>query len=166
MHTRLEDALAEMFQELLETPEDPARTAASDLPSDRRLQLAGTALMICVVRADNTVRQDEHRALEKAVGRTLGVTPDRAARIVRVVEEHFGDEVPFYRFVRLLDEGCSIEEKKRVVESLWRVAFADAELQSHEEYLVRKVAENLHLSTADLVETKVRAREAFLAEDI
>jgi hypothetical protein len=31
---------------------------------------------------------------------------------------------------------------------------------------VRKVAEHLHLSTADLVETKVRGRETFLAEDI
>ena len=53
-----------------------------------------------------------------------------------------------------------------VVHALWRVAFADAELASNEEYLVRKVAEQIELSTADLVETKLRAREEFLKEDL
>jgi hypothetical protein len=35
-----------------------------------------------------------------------------------------------------------------------------------QEYLVRKIAGRLGLSTADLVETKVRAREDFLREDL
>ncbi len=53
-----------------------------------------------------------------------------------------------------------------LVEALWRIAFADAELAGQEEYLVRKIAGQLHLTTADLVETKVRAREGFLEEDL
>ena len=70
------------------------------------------------------------------------------------------------KFVRLLDLGCTPEEKRVVVESLWRIAYADAELEAHEEYLIRKVSEHLHLSKADLVESKIRARERFLAEDL
>ena len=35
-----------------------------------------------------------------------------------------------------------------------------------EEYLVRKIAGQLGLSTADLVETKIRAREDFLKEEL
>jgi len=46
------------------------------------------------------------------------------------------------------------------VERLWRIAFADAELAAHEEYLVRRVSELLGLSTAGLVEARVRAKEA------
>ena len=61
---------------------------------------------------------------------------------------------------------CSLEQKRQLVESLWRIAFADAELAAHEEYLVRKIAGQLGLSTADLVETKVRAREDFLKEEL
>lgn len=41
----------------------------------------------------------------------------------------------------------------------------DQYMQGHEEYLVRKLAEHLRLSTADLVETKLRAREEFLEEE-
>lgn len=136
------------------------------LISDLELQMAAAALMVCVVRADLTSTQDEHRVLEKAIGRTIGVDQPTAARVVRVAEERLGSQASFADFLRLLNHGCNDEEKKRLLEALWRIAFADAELQGHEEYLVRKVAEQLHLSTADLVETKVRARETFLAEDI
>jgi uncharacterized tellurite resistance protein B-like protein len=133
---------------------------------DRHLQMAAAALMVCVVRADQASRQDEHRVLEKAICRTIGVDADTAARIVRVAEERLGSETPFADFLQLLNDGCTDAEKKSVLEALWRIAFADAELQGHEEYLVRKVARYLGLSTADLVETKLKARETFLAEDL
>jgi uncharacterized tellurite resistance protein B-like protein len=122
--------------------------------------------MVSLVRADLTSTQDEHRVLEKAIGRTLGVDQETAARVVRVAEERLSAQAPFVEFLRLLNQGCNDDEKKRLLEALWRIAFADAELDGHEEYLVRKVAEQLHLSTADLVEAKLRAREAFLAEDL
>jgi uncharacterized tellurite resistance protein B-like protein len=59
-----------------------------------------------------------------------------------------------------------VGQKRRLVEALWRIAFADAELAGHEEYLVRKIAGKLNLSTADLMETKLQAREKFLREDL
>ena len=55
----------------------------------------------------------------------------------------------------------SLEQKKLLVEQMWRVAFADAEILAHEEYLVRKVAGLLHLPLADFLEAKIRARDAF-----
>ena len=61
---------------------------------------------------------------------------------------------------------CSADVKKKVVHALWRVAYADAELAGQEEYLVRKVSEHLGLATADLIETKLRARDEFLKDGL
>lgn len=146
--------------------EERAGDAAPAGLRDRELQLAAVALMICVVQADHTSRQDEHRVLEKAVAATLGVAPSQAAQLVRVAEERLGATAPFGELLRRLDLGCTREQKRTLVKCLWRIAFADAELAGHEEYLVRKVADHLGLSAADLVEAKVRAREAFLEEDL
>jgi uncharacterized tellurite resistance protein B-like protein len=145
---------------------DQRRGTGPALRPDRYLQLSAAALMVSVLRADRHSRQDEHRVLERAIGRVLGVGPDVSARVIRFAEETLADQVPFRNFVRLLDQGCTAEEKRHVLESLWRIAYADAELETHEEYLIRKVSEHLHLSKADLVETKIRARERFLAEDL
>ncbi len=165
MDERLKHALLEMIEEFLDAQGD-APAGSRPLIPDLDLQMAAAALMVCVVRADRASRQDEHRVLEKAIGATLGLGPEAAARIVRLAEDRLGGEVPFRAFLALIAEGCTPEEKRRLLESLWRIAFADAELQAHEEYLVRKVAEHLQLTTADLVEAKVRARETFLREDI
>jgi len=165
MDERFKSELLAVLEEFFER-QHPEPAAAQPLIPDRQLQMAAAALMVCVVRADQASTQAEHRVLEKAIGRTLGVDAATAARVVRVAEERLASQASFGEFIRLLNQGCSDGEKKRVVEALWRIAFADAELQGHEEYLVRKVAEHLYLSTADLVEAKIRARETFLDEDI
>jgi uncharacterized tellurite resistance protein B-like protein len=158
--------LAEEFRSyLLRAFSGDARQATPALPDERELQLATAALCIAMMRADHETRADEHRVMMRALENVLGVGPDDAARIVRVAEEALDTQAPFEQFVKIIDRGYSRERKCRVLEALWRVAFADAELAPHEEYLVRKIADLLHLSTADLVETKVRAREAFGRED-
>jgi uncharacterized tellurite resistance protein B-like protein len=128
--------------------------------TERETQLAAAVLCLSVVRADHHCRQDEHRALERAIAGLLGLGPDDTNRLLRAAEEHLAT-MPMAQVVDLIDRGYTRERKRRVIEGLWRVAFADAELAPHEEYLVRKVADLLHLSTADLIETKIRAREEF-----
>jgi uncharacterized tellurite resistance protein B-like protein len=144
---------------------DPAVRSGAELPDEREIQLATAVLCLSVMRADHECRQDEHRVLLRAVEHVLGLGSDDTSRVIRAAEEVMAAQAPFEQFVKLVDRAYSRERKCRVLEGLWRVAFADAELAAHEEYLVRKIADLLHLTTADLVETKVRAREAFGRED-
>jgi uncharacterized tellurite resistance protein B-like protein len=160
---------AELVQEITTFLEESWRhePAGGASPiTDRQLRLAAAVLMVSVVRADHSSRQDEHRALDRALARALDLEMEEAALVVRAAEEALAKGAPFASMLRHLDNGCSVGQKRHLVEALWRIAFADAELEGHEEYLVRKIAGQLQLTTADLVETKVRAREAFLKEDL
>jgi uncharacterized tellurite resistance protein B-like protein len=134
--------------------------------TDRQLRLAAAVLMVSIVRVDRASRQDEHRALERALSRALDLDAEEAAVVARAAEEAIARGTSFAGTLQHLDAGCSVAQKRRLVEALWRIAFADAELAGHEEYLVRKIAGKLSLSTADLMETKLRAREKFLKEDL
>jgi len=134
--------------------------------ADRRVQLAAVLLMVSVVRADFEDRHDEHRALESAVERALGLHGNEARVLVRAAEEAMDEGISFVGVVDRIARRCTPAQRRQLVEALWRIAFADAELAGQEEYLVRKVAERLGLGTADLVETKVRAREEFLREEL
>ena len=157
------DPLLEALEGLLRTP----RTSGGSLPEpdERQLRVATAILLVQTVRADDRVCHDEHRALGPALKRVLGLLETEADALVRLAEEEIAHSVSFKDVVAVIDR-CSLDVKKKVVHALWRVAFADAELEGHEEYLVRKIAEHIHLSTADLLETKVRAREEFLGEDL
>jgi uncharacterized tellurite resistance protein B-like protein len=162
---------AELVREIRALLEEAWSRATADPAGgsiDRRLRLAAVLLMVGVVRADLESRHDEHRALEQAVGRVLSLpgTGEEARLLVRAAEEALDGGVSFPAVLERLARVCTREEKRQLVLSLWRIAFADAELAGHEEYLVRKIAHQLGLATADLIETKVQAREAFLREEL
>ena len=134
-------------------------------PDEQQIRAAVAVLLVDVVLADGQIRHDEHRALGHALQRVLGLSEEQADALVRRGEEDVARGVPFREVVAVLAR-CSDDVKKKVVHALWRVAFADAELQGNEEYLVRKIAEHIQLKTADLVETKLRAREEFIEEEL
>ena len=166
MDERLKAELVREIKEFLDREWPKAVTEGSATISERRLQLASAVLMVSVVRADLESRQDEHHALQRAVGRALDLHEEAAALVVRVAEEALAQGISFGALLQQIESECSLDQKRQLVESLWRIAFADADLAGHEEYLVRKVANKIGLSTADLVETKVRAREDFLRDGL
>jgi uncharacterized tellurite resistance protein B-like protein len=162
----LRDELVQEITDFLDQQWPQASAQGGSAITNRQLRLASAVLMVCVVRADRSSRQDEHRALQAALGRALDLDVEQSALVVRAAEEAMARGASFGRILENLDAGCSLSQKRHLVEALWRIAFADAELAGQEEYLVRKIAGKLNLTTADLVETKVRAREQFLKEDL
>ena len=161
-------APSEIERELLQTIHDffEERTGAGEVADDEaitggRLQLATTVLFLQMIAADHGSRHDEHKALLGILSRVLRIEGEKAEVIIRVAEEHV--KKPLKKLLNVLRERCTQAQRKKVVECLWQLAFADAELAGQEEYFVRKVSEALGLSNADLIETKIVAREAFLA---
>jgi uncharacterized tellurite resistance protein B-like protein len=47
----------------------------------------------------------------------------------------------------------------KVIEGMWAVAWADAEISAHERHLMRKIVDLLHVPHADAVAAQARARE-------
>ncbi|MBX7185298.1 MAG: TerB family tellurite resistance protein [Vicinamibacteria bacterium] len=160
--SEIEAALLQAIHEFFE--ERTAATAEvvpeAETVRDGLLQLAATVLFLQMIAADHGSRHDEHKTLLSVLSRVLRVEGEQAAIIIRAAEQHV--KKPLKKLLRVLRERCTPLQKKKVVESMWRLAFADAELAGQEEYFVRKVSESLGLSTADLVEAKILAREAFL----
>lgn len=154
------DPLIESLEALVGAgPEQPME------PDDQQFRAAVAVLLVDVVLADGQIRHDEHRALGHALQRVLGLSEAQADALLRRGEEEMARSLSFRDVVQVVSR-CSDDVKKKVVHALWRVAFADAELQGNEEYLVRKIAEHIGLKTADLVETKLRAREEFIREEL
>jgi uncharacterized tellurite resistance protein B-like protein len=57
-----------------------------------------------------------------------------------------------------VDNGSSREEKKRNVELMWFVAFADAEKYPRDEHLIRRIAGLLSVPRPDFIDAKIQAR--------
>jgi uncharacterized tellurite resistance protein B-like protein len=149
------DALKRFFQ-------GPLSTASSEGPDDRDhdLRVSTAALLFEVVRADGHVSESERAVLRAAVGSTFELPAGEMDALLRQSEQFSTQAISIYEFTSVVDESFSAEEKKRIVELLWLVAFADSTKDPLEEHMIRKIAGLLHVSHPDFIDAKIRARSA------
>ena len=139
---------------------DPAAANSADATAARRkLELATAALLVEVMRSDG-IAEAERAAVETAVGRRFGLAGDEAQALVAEAEAEVRDAVGYYPFTSLINRHFGAADKERIVELLWQVAYVDATLSAHEQHVIRKVADLLHLSHASYVGAKLRAKDA------
>jgi len=146
------------LKRLFEERVAPQIAKSSPEAREHGLRLAAAALLFEVVRADGTVKDEELTVMRAAVQSTFALARDEAEELVRLAEEASRDAASLYEFTSLVDRELPHGEKKRLVELLWLVAFADAEKDAQEEHIVRRVAGLLHVPHPDFIDAKIRAR--------
>ena len=128
------------------------------LEPERALRLAASALLFEVARADDKVTDEELVVMRAAVQSIFGLSREESEELSRLGEAAARNATSVWEFTRLVDQRFSPAEKKRVVELLWLVAFADGQKDPEEEHLVRKIAALLHVPHPDFIDAKIRAR--------
>lgn len=155
------EAIQDFFDERLMPQAEGAAEVKRTRVTDRQLQLATAVLLLEVARCDFDLRADEFKAVSNGVREVLGLTEDEAIAVVRFAEEEVRQSKRLYQFTELIDKNYSAEQKKLVAQYLWQVAFADAQLLASEEYIVRKIANLIHVPLADFLDAKIKARDSF-----
>ena len=77
-----------------------------------------------------------------------------AGYLIALAEQERDHAVSLYNFTNLINKTLGREERIKIIELLWKVAFADAVLDKYEEYFVRKIADLLHISHKDYIKAK------------
>lgn len=131
------------------------RPAADEVGDGQGLRLATAALLIEITRADYEVKDEERAAVLDAVKRLFGdLTEEQTDELIGLAEQQAAESTSLFQFTSLVDKNFPAEEKVRIVEMLWRVVFADGHKDANEEYLVRKIADLLHVSHRDFIRTR------------
>jgi uncharacterized tellurite resistance protein B-like protein len=134
--------------------------APNEAQVEQRLRLATAALFIEMMRVDFEVTEHERHQLETLVSETLGLDATETRDLLAAAEREVDSSVELFQFTRLIDEAFTPEQKVQVIERLWRIAYADEQVDRLEEHLVRKIANLLHVSHRDYIAAKIAARGA------
>jgi len=143
--------LKRLFQDAVD------QAATDDEGADRGVRRAAAALMVEMCRADSEVTEAERAHVAGALETEFGLSHDEALALLDSADEDADAATSLYEFTRILNERFSHEQKVRLVDQLWSVAYADGNLEKHEAHLVRKVADLLHLRHREYIGGKLRA---------
>jgi uncharacterized tellurite resistance protein B-like protein len=125
----------------------------------RGLQLATAALLLETVRADHSIGDAERSMVQRAVRDKFALDDAAAGELLALAEQEVAQATDFYQFTSLVNRHFSVEQKNRVVELMWRVAYADDHIHAHERHLIRKIADLLHVTHVDYLAAQARARQ-------
>lgn len=148
MLTRLQQFFSERLQ------------PGADADPEHGRNLAAAALLIEVARADFHIDGDEARLIERMLIDTLDLTPEEVAEIVDLARAEIDEGASLHQFTRLINEHYAIADKCHFMTQLWRVAACDGRIDDHEEHILRRLADLLHLRHSEFIQ----ARHAALGE--
>jgi uncharacterized tellurite resistance protein B-like protein len=133
----------------------------SEKISEHYLQVATSALLIEMMKADANVSENERKTVIKIIRSKFNLTEDEIGALLQLAEEEIWKSTGYYEFTSLINKGFTYKQKVTLIEHLWEVAFTDRRLDKHEEYMVRKIADLIYVEHKDFIEAKLRVKKKF-----
>ncbi|MFA5019409.1 MAG: TerB family tellurite resistance protein [Methylobacter sp.] len=130
--------------------------SASENTLEEKLQLAIVVLFLEMMYMDDKVDPKEQEVILSLVHQNFSLTAEQATSLIELAEQQRKQATDYFQFTSLINKEYSLEQKVRLIESLWKIAFIDGVLDMNEEYLVRKIADLLHVPHTAFIMAKNR----------
>jgi uncharacterized tellurite resistance protein B-like protein len=123
-----------------------------------QLQLAVAVLVHEARRADYGEGEQESATAERALAGIFALEPHEAAALLDEGRARAQQLTSFYAPLTVIKREFSLEDRILLVEHLWRITFADGQLNLYEDHYVRKIAHLLYVPNTQSMLARNRAR--------
>ncbi|MBC7983124.1 MAG: TerB family tellurite resistance protein [Candidatus Obscuribacterales bacterium] len=148
-------SITSFFQKHLATNDHQPKDAET-----HRARLAAAALLVEVVHSDYEISAAERQAVLSGITRKFDLSQTEADELIALAEEQAKLATDLHQFTSQINRQFDAQQKLRLIEELWHVAYADGALHHHEEHLIRKVADLIHVSHSAFIAAKHRAKNS------
>ncbi len=123
------------------------------------LDLATAVLLVEISRADFDQDETELAHIRELLLNHLALDKTAIDDLLQQAHQEADRLVSVQHITRLMNEQLDQEGKRKVVEMMWSVVYADGDKHHYEEHLLRKVAELLYVSHEDFIRARHLAEE-------
>ncbi len=122
------------------------------------LNQACSALLIEVAFADKIFEESEIIALKESLKEIYGLEDDVIDELINDAKKTVEESTSLYEYTRVVNDEFEYKDKLELLSSLWKLAFADGNLDKYEEHLIRKISDLIHISHSDFIQIKLDNR--------
>ena len=137
------------------TKEETTEESSSNL-----LDNACAALLVEIAFADKDFDETEKTYLKQSLIETYAVDESDIEEIIKDAEETVSESTSLYGYTRVVNDEFEYEDKLSLLKNLWKVAYADGNLDKYEEHLIRKISDLIHISHTDYINIKLEIRDS------
>jgi uncharacterized tellurite resistance protein B-like protein len=140
-----------MFDQLLRLIKTPEARRQPDL------KLSVAVLLLEAARQDDHFDASERAVIAQLLGREFALNGEECATLMAQGETHAREMVQLHGHTSDIVEQMTQEDRVRLIEMLWQVAYADGVLDPEEDLLIRRIAGLIHVSDRERVLARQRA---------
>ena len=122
------------------------------------LNQACSALLIEVAFADKIFEESEIITLKESLKEIYGLEDDVIDELITDAKKTVEESTSLYEYTRVVNDEFEYKDKLELLSSLWKLAFADGNLDKYEEHLIRKISDLIHISHSDFIQIKLDNR--------
>lgn len=126
---------------------------------EKKLQIATCALLLETAKIDDDFSEDELKQIVEILKSNFQLNKAEINELLELAENRVDESVSIYEFTEIINQHFNNDQKFSILKNLWQLVYADDYLDSHEEYLMRKISNNLHLSHKDMITAKMMAKD-------
>ena len=147
-----------MIDRLLDFLSGRQAPAATNNAGD--LEHAVAALLIEAARMDESFNAAERAVVERLLAERFALEPAAVKALIADAEQAVQNATQYFPFTRQINDRLSGDERVRIIEMLWKVAYSDGVLDPYEDMLLRRIAGLIHVTDLDRGLARRRALEA------
>lgn len=125
-----------------------------------RVELASAALLLELTKIDGHFDERETCTIADVLASTFSLEQQTLEEIIKLADDEFHRSTSLYDFTSLVNAGYSYEQRVRLIENLWRVAYADKRIDRYEDALIRRISDLIYVNHSDFIKAKLKIRDA------
>ena len=129
---------------------------AHEQPSE---PLAVALLFLELARSDFDFAMVEGDKIRELLSQRYSLSPEQCEELMDRAQAESRAAVSLFDYVKVLNDRLDRGGKRRLMEMLWEVAYADGRLDRYEEHLLHKLAGLLYVPDEDFISAKLSVIE-------
>ena len=122
------------------------------------LDKACSALLIEVAYADKIFDESEIISLKESLKDTYNLNDDIINELVLDAKKTVDESTSLYEYTRVVNDEFTYSDKLELLSRIWKLAFADGNLDKYEDHIIRKISDLIHVSHSDFIKIKLENR--------
>ena len=136
------------------------KDASEDLEIDEHGSIkACIALMLETSMADDLLDEAEIKTLKATLINDFELEETEIDELIEISKKNVDDSTSLYDFTRDINDNFDAKERFKLIESMWKIAYADGNIDKFEEHIIRKVSNLIYVSHSDFIKAKISAKE-------
>ena len=119
------------------------------------LDKACSALLIEVAYADKVFDESEINSLKESLKETYNIEEEIINELISDAKKTVDESTSLYEYTRVVNDEFDYSDKLELLSRIWKLAFADGNLDKYEEHLIRKISDLIHISHSDFIKIKL-----------